>query len=100
MARGVNRQIYTLQSPTNQGGMTSIVHGLNPSEIRGFSASLFIDLSIPGVGFAPRILPGGLKSPGYYYDVVVDYANILVYLSNQDSANVLNKKVTVSIETI
>ncbi len=25
MARGVNRQIYTLQSPTNQGGMTSIV---------------------------------------------------------------------------
>ncbi len=52
------------------------------------------------MGFQPRILPGGNKSPGYYYDIVVDSANIMVYLSNQDSANVLNKKVTVSIETI
>jgi hypothetical protein len=99
IAKGFNRQSYALQSPTTQGGMTSIVHGLNAANILGFSASLFIDLSIPGVGFAPRILPGGLKSPGFYYDVIVDSGNIIVYL-NQDSANVLNKKVTVLIETV
>ncbi len=94
------RNVFTFTSGLTQGALTSLPHGLDATKIQSISSFIFVGLSI-SAGFAPRILPGGIAGlTGYHYSITVDASNILCRLHSTDSAQILNRPVSVLIEWV
>ncbi len=94
------RNIYSLLTGALQGSLSSTTHNIDATKIISFSSFVFINLS-NSAGFTPRILPGGVASlAGYNYSLTIDMHNILCRLHATDSAQILSRPVSVSIDFV
>ncbi|HEY9863073.1 MAG TPA: hypothetical protein V6D21_02725 [Candidatus Obscuribacterales bacterium] len=92
--------LFSCKTSSIAGGKTTFPHGLNLSGIKSYSATLRMSAPVGQFGYAPRILPGGFRTlPGYSYDIAVNNTDIVILTTQQDSSNILDKEVFVTIVT-
>lgn len=92
--------LFSCTTPAVPGGKTTLPHGLNLSSIKSYCAILRMSSPVGQFGYAPLILPGGLRTlPGYSYDIAVNSTDIVILTTQQDSSNILSKEIFVTIIT-